>query len=121
MATQILIDDVNWAELRDVSELRRVDRKAVNMAIVFEVDPESKMPVMRASMDDDIADATLTAVVTNWSLPFPLPSVDPASLDKLTLAQDDKLREAIQPHIDAIRGNDAPVKENAAPTPASAS
>lgn len=122
MATQVYIDNANnWVEVKDVLELRRIDRKAVNAAIVYEVNPETKMPIMRASMDDDISDAVLKTVVTNWSLPFPLPSVDPASLDKLTLEQDNKLREAIQPHINALQGTGAPVKDNETPTAASVS
>lgn len=118
---RIQLDDINWVEVKDIADLRRADRKAVNAAITFEVDPSTKLPLLRGSMDDDISDAVLSSVVTNWSLPFPLPGVDPVSVDKLTLDQDDKLREAIQPYIDALRGTNAPVKDNATPTPASAS
>lgn len=118
---RVQLDDVNWADLKEVSELRRADRSAVNKAIVFEGDPVSGRPVVRASMDDDMADAVLAAVVTNWSLPLPLPSADLKSLGALTLAQDDRLREAIQPHLDALRGKNTPVKENTDPTTGSVS
>lgn len=118
---QVSIDATNWADIKDVSELRRADRLAVNQAVTYEVDGESKLAVVRESMADDVADAVLKTVVTNWSLPFPLPSADPSSLGKLTLEQDDRLREAIQPHIDALRGNKTPVKANEGPTPGSVS
>lgn len=119
MEIQVNLDESNWAKIKEVSDLRRIDRRAINAATVFEVDPETKRPIMRASLDDDQADAVLMTVVVNWSLPFPLPSVDRSSLDKLTLEQDDNLREAIQPHIDALKGVKAPAKVNEVPTPAS--
>jgi hypothetical protein len=110
-----------WAELREISDLRRADRRVLNKAITYEVDPESARPVIRASLDDDMADAVLPIVVSNWSLPLPLPSRDIKSLDLLTLEQDTALREGIQGHIDALQGKNAPAKENADPTTGSAS
>ena len=114
----VQLDDTNWVELKEVGDLRRADRRALNKAIVYEVDPETKRPVIRASLDDDMADAVLPLLVTNWSLPFPLPSVDLKGLDALTLDQDAKLREAIQDHLNALQGKNAPAKDNADPTPA---
>jgi hypothetical protein len=118
---QIELDDVNWADLKELSDLRRADRKAVNAATVFEGDPETGRPIIRASMDDDRIDAIAIHVITNWSLPFPLPSVDKASLDKLTLPQGDALEAALKPYMDAITGKNAPAKSNDTPTPVSAS
>lgn len=121
---QVTLDETNWADLKDVSELRRFDRKAVNAATVFEFDADTRRPIIRGSVDDDIADAVLKSVVLNWSLQLPLPKDDPGdpakgipgSLDKLTLEQDTALREAIQPHIDALKGENVPVKGNETPT-----
>ena len=118
---RVAIGGSDWAEITPVSELRRADRKAVNATIIFEQDTETGRPVLRASMDDDMATAIMCRAVTDWSLPFPPPVADPASLDKLSLEQDDELRQAIQPHLDAIRGKNAPGQENAVPTPASVS
>ena len=118
---RVQLDTENWADLKEVADLRRGDRKAVNKAIVFEGDPETGRPVIRASMDDDMADAVLAHVVIDWSFGLPLPAKDASSIDKLTLEQDDNLRKAIQPHLDAIQGNTAPVKDNEDPTAASAS
>ena len=108
----------DWADLKEVNELRRSDRRALNKAIVFAADAETGRPVVRASMDDDMADAVLPLVIKNWSLMLPLPSEDASSLDLLTLEQDTKLREGIQGHLNALQGKAAPVKENADPTQA---
>ncbi len=94
------IGEKDWAEITPVESLTRLDRKAVNAAIVFEQGDGGA--VVRASMDDDMADALLARVCTDWSLPWPAPATEPSSLDKLTLEQDDALREAIKPHIKAI-------------------
>lgn len=111
----------NTADLKDVSELRRGDRRFVNAATSFEVDPDTNKPIMTGAMDDDRATALLRLVVLNWTLPLPLPAKDPSSLDKLTLEQDDNLREAIEPYLAAIAGRDAPTPDNETPTPVSAS
>lgn len=136
---QVMLDETNWADLKEVSDLRRGDRKAVNEKIVFEGNPETGRPIIRASMDDDIADAVLEHVVLNWSLPLPLPAADPyrpasvsadgktqipesiGSVNKLTIPQADALYEAIKPHIAALTGQNVPVKDNETPTPASVS
>jgi hypothetical protein len=116
---RVAIGEKDWAEITPVGQLTRADRKAVNATIVFE--QHDGNPVMRASVDDDVADAILTRVCTDWSFPFPPPVTDAASLDRLALEQDDELRKAIQPHIKAILGKNSPVKENEVPTVASAS
>jgi hypothetical protein len=129
---RVALDSDNYAELKEVTELRRADRVAVNRKVVINFDNEGKR-VVYGSMDDDMAEAVIEHVVTDWSLPFPVPGKNPhiaatattpenpGSLSFLTLEQDDNLRKAIQPHLDAINGKNAPVKENADPTPASAS
>lgn len=116
---RVAIGEKDWAEITPVEQLTRADRKAVNAVIVFE--QHDGTPVVRASMDDDMADAILSRVCADWSLPLPPPAADASSLDRLTLEQDDELRKAIKPHIQAILGQNSPVKENEVPTRASAS
>jgi hypothetical protein len=113
---RVPIGDNGWAEFRPAEELTRADRRAVNAVIVFEQGDSG--PVVRASLDDDMATVLLPRICTDWSFPFPPPATDPASLDRLTLEQDDELKKAIQPHIKAILGQNAPVKGNEIPTAA---
>lgn len=118
---RVPIDDKNWAEIMPVEELTRAHRKAVNEFLVTEYDQSTGRLVIRASADDAMSAALLNLICTDWSLPYHNPSMDPASLDKLSLAQDEALRLAIQPHILAIRGVNAPVPANEVPTRGSAS
>lgn len=118
---RVAIGGKDWAEIRPVEELTRADRIAVNAVICFEGDAQTGNPIVRASMDDDMATAILGRVCTDWSLPLFPPVKDIKSLDGLTLEQDDELRKAVQPHLDAIKGKSAPVKDNEVPTPGSVS
>lgn len=108
-----------WAEIKPVSELTRADRVAVNEVITYDTD--GKTLVYKASSDDNAAAACLARVCTDWSLPLAPPSVDIKSLDHLSLEQDDALRASIEEHLVAIQGKNAPLQENAVPTPSSAS
>jgi hypothetical protein len=94
---------------------------AVNDVIVYEGEPGTGRLIVRASADDHAAAAIMARVITDWSFPIALPSLEPKSLDQLSLAQDTALRAAVEPHLKAIQGQDAPAKENAVPTAGSAS
>jgi len=118
---RVAIGGTDWAEIKPVEELTRADRVAVNAVICFEGDAVTGNPIVRASLDDDMSTAILARVCTDWSLPKFAPVKDITSLDGLTLEQDDALREAIQPHLLAIKGKIAPVKDNEVPTPGSVS
>ena len=118
---RVAVDDKNWAELTPVEELTKVHRTAVNEFLTSEYDPATGRLVIRASVDDQMAAALLHLICTDWSFPFAPPSADVSSLDRLSLKQDEALREAIQPHINAIKGLNAPVPENEVPTRGSAS
>lgn len=118
---RVAIGGKDWAEIKPVEELTRSDRKAVNAVIVIEADAASGRIITRASMDDEMAAAVMCRIISDWSFPYPPPGTDPKSLDRLPLGVDDELRKAIQPHLDAIRGSNAPSSDNEVPTPASAS
>lgn len=118
---RVEIGDGQWAEITPVGELTRADRKAVNVHVIYEVNAEEGRLVVNAGRDDEAAAALLGRVCTDWSLPMPPPSKDLKSLDGLSLAQDDALKAAIQPHLAAILGKNAPVPGNETPTQASAS
>ena len=103
-----------WADIADVADLRDADRTAVNRAIKFEVGANDK-PLISGALDDDMRNALLTRVVQNWSLGV-LPRDDPDALGRLTLEQSRNLRKAVEPHMDAVREKDAPVRDNPVPT-----
>src|SRR5437764_131803 len=92
----------DWAEIMDAGELRHADRKAVMRVSVMEIDPNRGMAYVSGATDDDARDELLKRIVTNWSLPYPLPKDDPESLGRLSLDQADALAEAVRPHMDLI-------------------
>lgn len=113
------LTDGAWADIRDVSELRDKDRKAVNAQVTLAVDPQTQMPVIPGSMDDDMRDALLRRIVTGWSFEYlPLPADDIESLDKLTIPDARLLHEAIKPHMLLITGQENPNKQGTVPTSA---
>lgn len=114
------LPDNGWAEIAEPSELRNGDRKAVLKSLTVEVGDDGKS-ILSLSYDDEMRDALLRRIVRNWSLPFPLPKDDSASLDKLTIAQADALAKAIKPHMDLVNGVADPTKRGTDPTPALAS
>lgn len=118
---RVPLDAQNWAEIKPVEELTRADRIAVNDVIVYEGEPGTGRLIVRASADDHAATAILARVIVDWSFPIPIPSAEIKSLAQLSLAQDEALRAAVEPHLKAIQGKDAPGKENAVPTAGSAS
>lgn len=118
---RIQIDAKNWAELKPIEDLTRKDRTAVNAVVLYELDPENSHPIFHGDSDDNMVGALLGRICMDWSLPFLNPVTDPSSLDKLTLEQDDALREACAPYLAAIRGRNAPSQENAVPTAGSGS
>jgi len=116
----VQLDETNWADVVDIEALRDGDRKRVNRAIRVQVD-ENQRPILPGSMEDDMRDAFLAEAVTDWSLPFPVPSRDAKSLDKLTIAQAAKLHEAVRPHMDLIKSEGDPTRRGTDPTAGSES
>lgn len=112
-----------WADIRDVSELRDKDRKAVNRTLNLEIDPVTQLPVIPGSMDDDMRDALLRRIIDGWSFEnLPLPRDNPGSetedgsLDLLTIQDARLLHEAIKPHMLLITGQEDPNKPGTVPT-----
>lgn len=115
---RIDLPDDQWAEVMDPEELDDGVRKTVVKAVQIQYDRDSKLPIYPASMEDDVYDALLKAVLVNWSFTaFPLPKDDPASLNKLKIRTARTLRKALQPHMDLING----AERGEDPTPGSES
>lgn len=114
---RVELTDGAWVDILDVGDLRDGDRKAVNAAVNLEVDPETQLPVIPGSMDDDIRDALLKRIITGWSFTnLPLPRDDKASLDKLTIPDARLLHKAIEPHMALIMQRESPATPGTDPT-----
>jgi hypothetical protein len=102
---RVELPEGNWADLRDPDDLFDADRKAVAGQIVIEVNPDTKVRVMRGDMDDKVADALLARVVDAWSYThLRLPSKDPESLGRMKISHARALRDALEPHMKIISG-----------------
>jgi hypothetical protein len=108
---RVELPEGQWAEVADVETLRDGDRKAVNRAISVSADAEGH-PVLGGDYDDKMTDALLVRICTNWSLPFPPPDQDPASLDKLTIQQARVLHEGIAEHMALVKDEADPTAGN---------
>lgn len=87
MATRIELSSGAWVELRDKSEIRQRDRKAVVMA--------GDSAGTDAAKGLAMAEALLRQVIEAWSFDLAVPSQDPASLDELSPSQYDELSDAV--------------------------
>lgn len=113
---RVELTDGAWADIRDVSELRNADRKAVNKAVSLHID-ENGQPIFAGDMEDKMLDALLRRVITGWSFAgLPLPADDPESLGKLTIPDADLLAEAVKEHLKLVKGNESAVKPGTDPT-----
>jgi len=111
-----------FADVKEVDELRSGDRHAANAAFTLRIDPETKQAILPGDMDDNMRRALLCRIITAWNLQWPLPSRRPDSLDKLTLEQEDALYKGIEEHFKVIKGQDEdPSEEGTVPTSDSAS
>src|SRR5258708_2435013 len=99
---RVELPEGQWAEVADIETLRDGDRKAVNRAISVSAD-ENNRPVLSGDYADKMTDALLVRICHDWSLPFPPPSQDPTSLDKLTMGQARVLHEAIKDHMALVK------------------
>jgi hypothetical protein len=110
------LSDGQWLDLVPASELLDGDRKAVNRAITVEVTDDGRA-IMPGDYEDLQRDAMLKRVVTNWSFShLPIPSQDPASLDKLPIKMAKEVYAAIDEHMALIRTGSGPAERGSRPT-----
>ena len=95
-----------WAEVKDVAELNAGDRRAVKAASPLRVDPDTGELSIPGDFQERSKNILAARVLTNWSLPHPLPKGDPAILDRLTMKQLDAIYAGITRHIEAINEAD---------------
>lgn len=103
-----------FADVKEVSELRDGDKDAVSGSYRVAVDPETNEITVPGNRGTLMRRALLCRIITGWNLQFPLPSKRPDSLDKLTFEQSRALRKGTDEHFKLIV--EQITDENADPT-----
>lgn len=96
-----------YADVKDIADLRAGDRRAVNSAteVRLEGDGKDRKAILPGDSDDNMRYALLARIITEWNLQWPVPALSgPAVLDNLTFDQLDALYKAVQPHMQLITG-----------------
>jgi hypothetical protein len=114
---RVALDAQNWAELKDLGELRSKDRRKIVSGITFEVNPATGQPVFTAGIEDASRDSLILRILRDWSLALPK-TID--GLCELTIEQEKNLHAAIEPYTEALFGRNAPTRDNPVPTPPAA-
>jgi hypothetical protein len=113
---RVELPEGQWAEIRGPETLRRKDEKAVLRTSTLVIDPDTRTAIVNGANDQDMEDAMLARVITEWSFPIPLPCADPESLGQLTLEQAHVLAGAVKPHLELITVSVDPNKRDSDPT-----
>lgn len=117
MSKRIELDDTGqFAEVREVSELTAGDRRAASAAYRVRIDPATNELSVPGDYNELMHNALAARLITNWSLPHPLPKGDPAVLDQLSMAQLDALYGGIEEHVTAINAASKPKGKESVPT-----
>lgn len=91
-----------WAEFRELDDLKGGDAKAIRRATKFEI-RDGQLTEISMGLEDAQMDALLARIITSWSLfDYGLPMRDPTSLDEIPLDTYNALVEAAKPYKDAI-------------------
>jgi hypothetical protein len=92
-----------WAELRAPSTMRAGDAKALRKAIRLGMNAGGGWDKTFSLGDSDTqTDALLARVIVSWSYDLPLPVADADSLDEIPIDAWETLRDAIEPHQEAL-------------------
>jgi hypothetical protein len=99
--TRVDLPGAQWATIRTADSLKRGDQRAVRKAALIDVDPqedETARIQVSQGIEDDMRDALIARLITEWSLDLPLPVARPDILDELDLATYDALHDATEEH-----------------------
>lgn len=92
-----------WAELRAPETMRAGDAKALRKAIRLRTNSGGGWDKTFSMGDADArTDALLERVIVSWSYDLPVPAADSDSLDEIPIDAWEALREAIDPHEEAL-------------------
>lgn len=95
----------SWVELRDATELRAGDQMDIEDGITG----PGHMKVRR-----EITDGVITALVSAWSLPLPIPSKSPDALRLMEIADYTALKKLVEPAEEIIFPSDPEPEDPAA-------
>lgn len=102
---RVLLPGDQWADIKDVDDLREGDRKAVRKNLEVATDDEGNM-LLNVGMADAMYDAMYREFITAWSFEGrPIPAELPGTLDTLTLKQGKALKKAFGEHYELIWGD----------------
>lgn len=101
--------DPNWVDIR--TDLRVKDRLAVQEVAKIELHEDNNSMSMLA-MQNDMRNALLGRIITEWSFPYAIPSKNGFAAADVVIGDMDLddyavLEEAIQPFMDKISGRRA--------------
>jgi len=103
MAIRVALNDAEeggqYAFLKEVSELNAGDRRAIRGAVPLTLASDGKTLIYPGDYDDQMKNALLARILTEWNLPHPPPRGDASVFDKLSIEQLDRLYEAVTEHI----------------------
>ena len=111
-----------WAELRAPSTMRAGDAKALRKAIRLGMNAGGGWDKTFSLGDSDTqTDALLARVIVSWSYDLPLPVADADSLDEIPIDAWETLRDAIEPHQEALDFRNRATTQSSTPGDSSAS
>lgn len=94
-----------WADVKDVADLREGDRKAARRVLDIPID-DAGNAVINTGMTDLMYEGVYRQVVLAWSFEGrPIPAELPGSLDTLTIQQARGLKKACAEHYELIWGD----------------
>lgn len=121
MAIRVALNDAEqgqqYALIKEVGELNAGDRRAVRGAVPMTLAADGQTLQYPGDYDDQMKNALLARIVTEWNLAHSLPKGDPSVFDKLEIEQLDRLYDAVKPHVDFLqKASEAPTRPGSDPT-----
>lgn len=98
---RVELPEGNWAEFREITDLKAGDAKAIRRATKFKV-KDGAVDEIPMSIADDQMDALLARIITMWSYTHGHPLVVSTALDDIPLEAYNILVEAATPYKEAV-------------------
>ena len=112
MANRITLPSGAWIDLRDIDSFRRRDTDRI-LTRTEEINGPNPSEIAHSLA---VRQATTEAIIEGWSFDCPIPSVDPAGLDDLTLPDSRLLDEQLGVYTKALFPDFSPSTDPGSPT-----